>query len=130
MKCMQIMMTGFLPTSTVMVQMRDNTSGSGNFINFDDNGTGIDSAWATSTIYDITALTNPTLELQYWIGDPAQATQEQSTLYMDIYSNGTWNNAVQTYTYSPALDFSCFDLTLIVQAIFSSDQSCWIIKLL
>ncbi len=100
-----------LATSSTYGATFDNTSGTGYFIHFTDSGTGVDSAWATSTIYDITALTNPVVEFNYWIGHPDQSAQEQSTFYIDIYSNGSWNMGVASYTYSPAWTLGSIDLT-------------------
>ncbi len=103
----------------------DNTTGSGNFLGFDDSGTGQDNAAIATSPFDVTGLTSPVVSFFFWNGDVAQAEQAQSTLSIDIYSNGSWNNGVATYGYSPAwsevnidlTSFSASDLTLRFNAI-------------
>ena len=87
----------------------DHTSGSGLFAAFDDAGG--DDCWLMSTVFDITALTNPSLEFYYWIGLDTQSAQAQSTLHIDIVSGDSIYYDVSTLTYSPQWTSYSLDLT-------------------
>ncbi len=87
----------------------DHTSGSGLFAAFDDAGG--DDCWLMSTVFDITALTNPSLEFYYWIGIDTQAAQAQSVLHIDIISGDSVYYDVSTLSYSSHWTAYSLDLT-------------------
>ncbi len=89
----------------------DHTTGSGNFLGFDDSGTGQDNAAISTTPFDVTGLTSPVLSFFFWNGDMDQADQAQSTLSIDIYSNGSWTNGVAAFGYAPVWSEVTIDLT-------------------
>ena len=106
-----------IATSISYAADSDHTSGSGNLLAFDDSGTGQDTATITTAPFDITGLTNPTFNFFFWNGDIDEADEAQSTISIDIYSNGTWNNGIASYGYTPVWSQNAIDLSS-----FSSDD--------
>ncbi len=88
----------------------EHTGNNGYALIFDD-AANSDSAFVQTTIFDISGMTAPEMAFFYWIGVQSQDTQPQSTLYIDVYSNGVWNNNVASYTYSGQWAVASIDLT-------------------
>ncbi len=88
----------------------DHTSGSGNYLGFDDSYPNPDNAFITTTPFDVSGMSNPTLSFWYWIGSPA-STADQSTLYMDTYDGSTWTEYPVSWTHTPQWTEQVIDLS-------------------
>ncbi len=87
------------------------------YIGFDDSGTStVDVAHIETNPFDFSALTNPTLSFFYWIGDPGDTTNDQSTLYLDTFDGSTWTTYPENWGYTGqwtavTIDLSSFTAT-------------------
>ncbi len=88
----------------------DHTTGTGDFLGFCDIGRAPDDAEIITNQFDMSGLGNPTLTFYYWSGNPGESTFAQSTLNVDIFSNGTWHNSVSSLLYSPVWTYVEIDL--------------------
>ncbi len=90
----------------------DHTSGSGNFAVFADNnpyGT-VNVGTLQTTPFDISTMSAPTLNFWYWLGT-AGSTEDQSTLYLDVYDGSSWNEGVTSYGLNGQWESVSVDLT-------------------
>jgi len=70
----------------------DHTSGSGRYLYTEASTPNYPDKWAIlhSPLYDLSSLTNPTLEFWYHLWDGANSLG--GVLYVDVYGNGNWYN--------------------------------------
>ncbi len=88
----------------------DHTTGSGNYLGFDDSYPNPDNAFISTTPFDVSGMSNPTLSFWYWIGSPA-STADQSTLYLDTYDGSTWTEYPVSWTHTPQWTEQVIDLS-------------------